>query len=353
MRVGVIGPIWLDIPPKGYGGTEEVVYNLVNGLAEKGHDVTLFGPKTSKTKAKLIPTIDIPLREQNIPWTNSSATFYHITEAFDQANKFDIIHMHLNKDPDYIALPLSTFSKTPILFTLHFKPPASSDNTGGYRFLKKYGSLTFTSISNSQAKSIPLNFIKTIYNGLDIKSFPFQKTPEDYFVWFGKVNPLKGTKEAILAAKKANVKLIMLGVVDYDMPVLATYFEKDVKPLIDGKQIIWLGEVDMKKKIEVISHAKAFLNPILWEEPFGLVMAEAQVTGTPVISFNRGAAPEVVKNEKTGFLVNTIDEMVAKIPLINSIDRHACRANVENHFSTEAMVKGYEEAYSLVMQKWT
>lgn len=350
MKIGVIGTIWLDTPPKGYGGTEEVVYNLVNGLVDQGHDVTLFGPKTAQVKAKVFPTVDKPLREQNIDWTNIAYTLFHITEAFDKAARFDVLHIHVNKSQDYIALPLAKLSKTPCLFTLHFKLP--EETQGRYRLLKKYKSLPFTSISNSQQKPMDLNYIATVYNALRLESFQYREKPEDYFVWLGKVNPLKGTKEAILAAKKAGVKLLVLGAVDRGMENMLNYYEKEIKPLIDGKQIIWKGEVNIQEKAEILGNAKAFLNPILWEEPFGLVMAEAQATGTPVISFNRGAAPEVIVDGETGFLVETLDQMVAKMSEVTKLSRRACRENIEKRFTINSMIEAYLKAYKITISHW-
>lgn len=352
MKIGVVGTIWLDIPPKGYGGTEEVLYNLVNGLVDNGHDVTLFAPATSLVKAKVFPTVDIPLRSQNIDWNNLTYTLFHLTEAFDNADSFDILHVHLNKAQDYIALPLARFSKTPVVFTFHFKLPTDSYNKDRYKILSKYNKFPFTSISNSQRAGVDLNFIKTIYNSLDINRFPFSEKASDYFVWLGKVNPVKGTKEAILAAKKAGVKLYVLGAIEKGVTHMHEYYEKEVKPLIDNEQIIWVGEVSLEEKAKILGGAKAFLNPILWEEPFGLVMAEAQAVGTPVISFNRGAAPEVVIDGVTGFLVKDIDEMVEKMKIIDSIDRKACRKNVEEKFTIEKMIAGYTQAYEITIKNW-
>lgn len=352
MKIGVVGTIWLNTPPKGYGGTEDVVYNLVNGLTDLGHDVTLFGPETSQVKSKVFPTIDKPLRDQNIEWTNFPYTLYHITEAFDHAKDFDILHVHLNKGQDYMALPLAALSKVPVVFTLHFKVPTREKYKDRYMVLTKYKKLPFISISNSQRGNIPLNFIKTVYNCLKIENYSFIPEPEDYFVWLGKVNPVKGTKEAILAAKKANVKLYVLGAIDSGVPSMLSYYENEIKPLIDGKSIIWVGEVNVEEKAKMLGNAKAFLNPILWEEPFGLVMAEAQATGTPVISFNRGAAPEVIIDGKTGFLVNTLEEMVEKMSMVGSLDRKSCRENVEDKFTVSKMAKGYEDAYKIAISNW-
>jgi len=353
MRIGIVGPIWLNIPPSGYGGTEEVVHNLVNGLVKKGHDVTLFAPATAKVPSKLVPTVNQPLREMNIGWDNIAYNILHISKGFEYASDFDILHVHLNKAQDYIALPLALYSKTPVMFTLHFKLPDTQNRNDRALVLKKYKYLPYTSISNSQRLPLDLNYVATVYNSIKVDQFTFNDKPEDYYAWLGKVNPIKGTKEAILAAKQAGVKLLVMGVVEKGVKELFDYYEKEVKPLIDNnKQIIWLGEVDLLKKIKVLSKAKAFLNPIQWEEPFGLVMAEAQAVGTPVISFRRGAAPELIIDGKTGYLADTFEDFVKKIHQVDKINRKDCRENVEQRFTIDVMTNGYIHAYEQVIQKW-
>lgn len=351
MRIGIVGTIWLNIPPSGYGGTEEVLYNLTNGLVDKGHKVSLFGPATARVKGLVIPTIDKPLREQGVEWTNFPYILNHITTAFDHASEFDILHIHLNKSQDYCALPLAVYSKTPVLFTLHFKVPTATFRKDRFLVLHKYRALPFTSISDSQREK-EMNFIATVYNALDLNNFPFQDNPQDYFVWIGKVNPVKGTKEAIEVAKKAGIRLYVVGVIEEGVPEYLKYYEDEVRPLIDGKQIIWVGELNTYEKAKIVGNARAFLNPILWDEPFGLVMAEAQAVGTPVISFKRGAALELVLDGKTGYLVEDIDQMVDKIKQIDKIDRKECRKNIEDKFTITKMVDGYEEAYEITIANW-
>lgn len=352
MKIGVIGPIWLNIPPDGYGGTEEVVYNLVNGLVDNGHDVTLFGPKTSKVKAKIFPTVDLPLREQNVEWTNVNYNLNHFLDAFSKASEFDILHMHLNKSQDYLTLPLSLYFKTPVLFTLHFKLPSQNFNKDRFLVLNRFRELPFTSISDSQREDLKLNYVATVYNSLQAEKFKFNPKAEDYFVWLGKIKKVKGTKEAILAAKKANAKLLVLGPVDRGVPEVVEYYEKEIKPLIDGKQIVEVGEVSSEERNEILGKAKAMLNPISWEEPFGLVMAEAQAVGTPVIAFKRGAAPELIIEGKTGFLVDTVDEMVEKMKIVGNLKREDCRKNIEENFSVAKMIAGYEGAYAKTIKNW-
>lgn len=352
MKIGVIGTLWLNTPPLQYGGTEVVVSNLVDGLTNKGHEVTFFGPATAKVQGKIIATVDKPLREKNVEWTDVAYTLYHISEAFERSGDFDILHMHINKSQDYLALPLTLYSKTPVLFTLHFKLPDQTLQPGRYNVLTKYKDFPFTSISNSQRADLPLNFIKTVYNSLHMSDYIFNDKPKDYFAWLGKLNPVKGTREAIHAAKMAGVKLIVMGAVDEGVPSYMDYFKNEIIPLVDNKQIILKTNVSLEEKSEILSGAKALLNPIIWDEPFGLVMAEAQATGTPVIAFRRGAAPEVIIDGKTGYLVDNVEEMVIKIKDVGKIERLACRENVEKMFTVDTMVAGYEEAYSTTISSW-
>lgn len=357
MKIGVVGSIWLNTPPKGYGGTEDVVYNVVNGLTARGHEVTFFGPGTSQIRVngklpKLVSTIDKPLREKGVDWTNSGFVTYHMTEAFDHAGEFDLLHVHLNKTSDLVALPLTMCSKTPVVFTLHFKVFTEIERPDQYILLRKYRCLPYISISNAQRRPNDLNYIKTIYNGLDIDKFPFSDSEGKYLAWLGKINPLKGTKQAIQVAKKAGIKIYIMGPIDQGVPEMLSYYEKEVKPLLDDKNVVYLGEVSHNEKTSILSGAMALLNPIRWEEPFGLVMTEAQATGTPVIAFDRGAAPEVVLDGKTGFIVKTTDEMAARIPDARELSRQACRRWVEQKFTNEIMIREYEKAYAEVIENW-
>lgn len=351
MRIGILGTIWLNTPPPFYGGTEEVVYNLANGLVEKGHQVTLFAPATTKTKAHLSPTVSLPLRSKDIPWTDISYHLYHITQAFDRINEFDILHVHLNKNQDYMALPLAAAAQKPVVTTLHFALPLAQRLNDRHTILQKYKDLPYTSISASQRKGMDLNFIETIYNSLQLDHFPFSDKPQDYVAWIGKIVPHKGTKEAILAAKKAGVKIKLAGVVDEGVEESKKYFEEEIKPLL-GDNAEYIGPVDVQARAQFLGGASALLVPILWEEPFGLVMAEAQAVGTPVIAFNRGAASEVIQNNKTGFLVNTIEEMAEKMKEVATLNRQDCRIFVEKHFSIPTMVQGYENSYQTTITNW-
>lgn len=353
MKIGVVGPIWYNIPPRKYGGTERVVANLVNELCKR-HKVYLFGPKTAvvDSRVNIIPTSNTALREgKKVDWKNLSRPILHIAKAFDNAHNFDILHMHLNTIGDFMALPLASFSKTPVLFTMHFTLE-EKHSSQQRELLLAYSYMPYTSISNSQRKDLPtLNFIDTVYNGLDIDEYRFSKEAQDYFVWVGRMAPWKGAREAIKAAKKAKVKLVLGGHYDPSIPLSYQYFTEQIEPLLDDKQIVWKHNLKYKDILKIVRGAKGFLNPIRWEEPFGLVMAESQLLGTPVISYRRGSAPEVIEDGKSGFLVEGLSGMISKIGKVGNLDRVNVRANGEK-FNSDRMARGYEKAYEKTIKNW-
>ncbi len=351
LRVAQVGSIWENIPPDKYGGTERVIYLLTEGLVKKGFDVTLFATGAAKTSAKLDAVVPEPLIRKGIPWTNMLYPLLHLTHAFDREHDFDLLHVHLNKSSDYLALPLARPIKDKVVFTFHFPYPATPERADRHEVLQKYKDLNFISISNSQRRGGEnLNWLGTVYNGVDLTTYTFSPEPNDYVLWVGKFNPDKGTKEAIQAAKLAGVKLQVAGAIDTLDPQDKAYYEDVVKPMIDGGQVTYIGELTDEEKNKVYGQARALLNPIQWNEPFGLVMAEAMATGTPVIGFPNGAAPEIIVDGKTGFLVQTVEEMAAKISEVGSIDRKAVRARVEEHFSAETMVDGYNRIYEQLIK---
>lgn len=349
MRIALISTPWIKVPPVGYGGTEAVVTNLTEGLVKKGHDVTLFATGASKTSAKLRSIYPNALFRDGVPWTNIMYILLHITEVFDHHEEFDIIHIHLNKSSDYIALPLAKPIKNKVVFTLHFPYPTSQNRKDRHLVLQKYKDFNYVSISNSQRSGGEnLNWLGTVYNGVDTSLYTFNPNPKDYFLWLGKFNPDKGAKEAILAAKKAGVKLLVAGAVDNLEGEDSRYYNEEVKPLIDNKQVVYVGELDDQAKNKIYGEAVGFLNPIKWNEPFGLVMAESMATGTPVIGFKNGAAPEIIVDRETGFLVSTVDEMVERISHIREIERLKCRQRIENNFTIEQMINGYCKIYQRI-----
>jgi glycosyltransferase involved in cell wall biosynthesis len=341
MRIAQIAPLWERVPPPAYGGTELVVSLLTDGLVQRGHDVTLFATGDSITQAKLDAGSDLPLRLKGV--TVPEYPVYEsvrLTPLFERANEFDIIHSHV----DIGALPYGNFIKTPIVHTIHGIIPEVAEQL--YRLHRDQH---YVSISDSQRRhDLGLNYVGTVYNGIRPETYEFHAKAADppYLVFFGRMSPEKGPKVAIEIAKRSGWHLKMAGKVDLKDK---NFFESEVEPLIDGKQIVYLGEANHAQKSEIMGQAFATLCPLLWEEPFGLVMTESMVCGTPVIALARGAAPELIVDGKTGFLCKDVDDCIAAIGKVQSIDRRACRDHVVKNFSHTRMVDGYEAVFQKLM----
>lgn len=352
LRIAQVGSLYENTPPPLYGGTERIVSSLTEGLVAKGHDVTLFATEKAITKARLVSACPEPLARLGIGKSDIIYPLLNFTNVFKREKDFDIIHFHLSIVSDYMSLPPASLIAHKTVFTIHFVSPSAKKYPQRMELLEKHNNLNYISISHAAQLGFgKLKFLDTVYNGINLSEFTFNSTPKDYYVWMGKFNPDKGTLEAILAAKKANIKLILAGTIDLEDEVKRKYYENDIRPLIDGKQIIYVGEKGGKEKDELLGNALGFLNPILWNEPFGLVSIEAMATGTPVISFSRGALTETVKDCYTGYLVENVDEMAEKIKQISAIRRTDCRKWVEDKFSSEIMVTNYENVYQKILNK--
>lgn len=352
LRIAQVGSLWEQIPPPLSGGTERVISYLTEQLVKRGHDVTLFACGTSKTAAKLVSVYPRPLFRDGIPWTNLAYPLLNIAEAFDRANDFDMLHVHLNSTTDYLALPLAHPIKHKVVFTVHFPYPQAQHHPDRHAVLQKYRHLNFISISNAQRQGGEnLNWVATVYNGIDLTPYAFHPAPQDHFVWIGRFSPLKGAQEAILAAKRAKAKLRLAGKTKTPHTTDQDYYQQKIAPLVDDQQVTLAGELNDAQKNDYFGEAVALLNPIQWNEPFGLTMVESMACGTPVISFSTGAAPELIEDGKTGFLVHNVDEMVQRMSNVQKIDRQACRQRVEAHFSAEVMTSNYLAAYQKVLSR--
>jgi len=348
MKIALLAPFEESVPPQKYGGTELIVYYLSQGLVERGHKVFLFAAGDSKTKAELISIFPKAIRKEKAAddlKIREALKYIGISRIIKELKKIkiDIIHNHLG----WRFLPFAYLFNCKTLTTLH-GPLNIPYHQLVYKQFKEY---PFVSISNSQRRPLPqLNFVATIYHGIDINQFEFNEKPKgDYFAFLGRMSPEKGPIEAIKAAKRAGVKLKMAAKVD---AVDKEYFEKKIKPLIDGKQIEFLGEIKATQKSEFLREAKALLAPLCWEEPFGLFMSEAMACGTPVIVFDRGSAREVVKDRETGFVVKNIEEMINAIRSIEKISRKKCREWVEEKFTCQRMVTDYEKIYYEILKSY-
>ncbi len=342
MKIAQIAPIIERVPPKKYGGTERVVYALTEELAAKGHDVTLFATQDSITSAKLVSACEKGARElcKGNYYERSLQTLAHIGVAYSMQKEFDIIHDHCGIS----SLPLAINSTTPVIMTVH---GAFNRNVSPvYIRLRNNVNPYFVSISNSQRKSLPiLNYIGTVYNGLDMKEYPFSATGEGYLLFVGRITEEKGVGEAIKVALKLKLPLIIAAKLEKKDHY---YYKKHVKPYLSNS-IRWIGEVTETQRNKLMSRALCFLHPITWMEPFGLTLIEAMACGCPVIALNQGSTPEIVINGITGYAANDIYEMVRAVKKVNLINRKYCRQYALNNFSSQQMTSNYEILYKRIL----
>ena len=345
----------------------DLVDELIKSLVKRGHKITLFASSDSKTSANLISCGQIAFAHHSYFKNLSLSSNYAAFAAYEQhliANlylknkkeKFDIIHAY---HAPFNFLPFTYLSATPALITLHYTGTGWGKEVSN---VYKDAPAKFISISNSQRKSFSKNikYAATIYNGLKINQYHYNNNPENYLLIAGRFKDDKGFHAAIKAAIASKHKLIIAGIAKVESE--KKYFKEKMEPLIKKhKGIIKnYGLVDEKKIAELNKNAKAFLFPIQWEEPFGLVMIEAMACGTPVIAFNRGAVPEVVKDGKTGFIVNplnkkgkpNIEGLVEAIKKVDQIDRKECRKHIEENFTIKKMVNNYEKVYYKIIEDW-
>lgn len=340
MRIAQIAPLWERVPPFRYGGSELIVSLLTDELVRRGHEVTLFASGDSITKANLQAVHERALRLDEKIKEPMLYEQMMLAKVYQQAEDFDVIHSHVG----YTVLPYCGFVKTPTVHTTHgiFTP----DNE---KIFRQFSEQPYISISEAQREPrLGLNYIHTVYNGIDTRVYSFQKEPAQppYIAFVGRISPEKGPEGAIKIARAVGLPLKMAGKVD---AVDRVYYEEQIKPLIDGEQIQYLGEVSHEEKVELLAGASVTLFPITWREPFGLVMIESMATGTPVVGMALGSVPEVIAHGKTGFVCHSLEEMIEAVPEAMKLERQTCRDYVLSRFSVETMVDEYERAYQMVL----
>ena len=331
-RIAILSPVAWRTPPRQYGAWETVASNIAEGLVARGWDVTLFATGDSITAGHLQSVIQTGYEEDST-LDPKVAEYLHISEVFERADEFDLIHSHY----DFMALTYTRLIDTPVLTTIHgFSSPQIM------RVYEKYRDGNFVSISNSD-RAAGLNYLATVYNGIDLSLYPLQKTRGEALVFLGRIHPDKGVHLAIEVAQQSGCPLLIAGIVQDQ-----AYFREQVEPHIDGTLIQFLGPVDVAGKNALFARAKALLHLNTIPERFGLVLAEANAAGLPAIAMDLGSCREVIADGITGLLVNDVDESVQALKRISDIVPSDCRVHVERNFSIEKMVEGYEAVYTQI-----
>ena len=331
-RVAVLSPIAWRTPPRQYGAWETVASNITEGLVARGWDVTLFASRDSVTRAHLHAVVDKGY-EEDATVDPKVAEYLHISEAFEHAAEFDLLHSHY----DFMALTYTGLIRTPVLTTIHgFSSPKIMP------IYHKYRDGYFVSVSDSD-RATGLNYLATVYNGIDLSLYPLQDSGGQDLIFLGRIHPDKGVHLAIEVARLSGMRLIIAGIVQDE-----SYFRELIKPHLDDQNILYIGPVDVKGKNELFARARALLHLNTIPERFGLVLVEANAAGVPVIAMDLGSCREVIKDGETGFLVANVAEAVRVLERILEIDRRACRGRVQQHFSIDTMVEGYERVYSTI-----
>jgi glycosyltransferase involved in cell wall biosynthesis len=372
MKIALIAPVEEAVPPIKYGGTERIVYEVAHGIGKLGHTVDLYASGDSRKESNytLYPTVKQHLRatdeyKDDIKMRDMKKMML-LSDIVDLLHKknYDIIHNHMG----WRYLIFSHFVHGPVVTTHHGPLNAAHHNLVYLAYKEAF----HVSISNNQRKDLPqLNYIATVYNGVNINELPFAPEPkDDYMLFLARISPEKGPLSAIHTALRLKKQLIIASKID---AADREYYEKEVKPIVDNECIVLKGELEIGQKVPLLQNAKLLLVPIQWEEPFGLMFTEAMAVGAPVVTFARGSAPEIIVDGVTGFLVNEseelkhgdfivkkmgIDGLCEAVERIYSMPkeeylqmRKNCRAHVEKNFTVEKMVDEYEKVYQKILSR--
>jgi glycosyltransferase involved in cell wall biosynthesis len=337
MRIAHVSPLYERVPPRLYGGTERVVYNLVEGQVRRGHEVTLFASGDSSTSGTLSAVVPRALRLDHGLSDPLAPHIVQMAQVFERADEFDLIHCHV----DYLAFPFSRLVSTPTVHTLHGR----LDVPHLRLVMSHFETVPLVSISDAQRRpleDLDLAWAGTVHHGLPLDSYPPGAGRGGYLAFLGRISPEKRPDLAIEAAKRAGLPLKIAAKVD---PVDRVYFKEEIEPMLAHPLIEYLGEIGERDKAAFLGDAVGLLFPIDWPEPFGLVMIEALACGTPVIARPFGSVPEIIVPGRSGFIADSVEEIAEAARHLDRIDRDACRREVEARFSVERMVDGYEAIY--------
>lgn len=336
MKIAMLSPISWRTPPRHYGPWENVVSLLTEQLVAMGIEVTLFATGDSHTTGELVSVCERPYSED--PDIDAKVwECLHIAELFNRADEFDLIHNHY----DFLPLSYSGYTHTPIVTTIH-----GFSSSAILPVYKKYNDSTYYVAISEADKSAELDYIATIHHGIDLAEFPFQEKRGDYLLFFGRIHPDKGVHDAIEVARKTGKRLVIAGIVQDEL-----YFNEQVVPHIDGAMVDYIGSVGPDKRQSVMGGALALLHLIHFDEPFGLSVVESMACGTPVIAYGRGSMPEIINDGGTGYIVDDVEAAVQAVGNIDSIDRQACRKEVEQRFTQRRMAHEYVGIYHRILEE--
>jgi glycosyltransferase involved in cell wall biosynthesis len=344
LRIAHVAPLWARIPPETYGGTERIVHCLTEELARRGHEVTLFATEDAQTSARLRPVRPYCLFDGYNNEEFFSHEYCHIAslaEALSDSDSFDLVHAHLGG----LSIPFSALARVPLVHTL-----PSLLNPDDLWMLERYPEAVVVARSHRQVSVVPeprRKTIRVIYNGCDFSRYTVREGPGKYLAFLGRMAKEKNPAGTIRVGKKLGMPVVLAGEPYSDEE--EEYFEAEIRPLIDGRQVRWVGGVNDREKNELFGDAAAFVFPLQWEEPFGIVLIEAMACGAPVVALNRGSVSEVVEQGKTGYSGETEEELPALVEAAMKLDRKAVREHAARRFSADVMTDAYEKMYNSLL----
>jgi glycosyltransferase involved in cell wall biosynthesis len=342
LKIAQITSVYLSVPPKTHGGTEMVVYHLCQGFHRRGHEVELFASGDSRvdcpvTSVLATASLDDPRSTVYLEKEFEARNSYNL---YRQAERFDLIHAHWPTLAPY----WSNQTRTPTVLTYAYIEKELHDY---YR--RAFPRCFPVCVSRAQARMLGDESIPVVYNGVDVEAIPFGASSEDFFLVVGRMTPGKGIAEAIRIARKARVDIVVVGDVTSHLPWSEEYFAKEVKPYVDGRSVRHFARLPHDELMRLMSRARGLLFPLQWDEPFGMVVVEAMAAGAPALTYARGAMAELIRDGETGHVVGDEDEMVDALKTVEKISRRRCRDWVEESFSVERMLDGYERFYREVL----
>ena len=332
MRIGLLAAPFIPVPPPAYGGTELFIEQMARGLRARGHRVIVYANGESRTEAELrwcYPRGEWPITN---PVAAQLKNADHSGWAIHDAMKsVDVLQVN-----DVCALPFTRFVDLPVIHTLHH----AHETELSTQYLR-HPAVHYVAISQYQAVREPMPDVTVVHHGIDVSTYTFCARKRDYLLFLGRIAPVKGVHIAIDVAARCGLHLVLAGEIQ---PIFQDYWDREVAPRVDGKLVEYVGAADQALKHELLSHARALLFPIQWDEPFGLIMIEAMASGTPVLAFSRGSVPEVVHDGTSGWICRDVDDMADRA-VSPGVPAEACRAWVAQRFSLARMVSHYLQLF--------